>query len=831
VLPRLLALLLALALAGCGERKAHSAATLYQDARVLLRSEHYQDARKQTDFALRKVDPASPLYLRLRLLRLEILVEQRENKLAREALNFQLPSGPQWTEEWARYRLCQANIAFGDQHYSEAQSHLDEAQGLAAAIGAAGLLGAIELRRARLALQLGDRAGAESRLRHVMDDAARRKDPYLEIKAKGNMGFMLLKQARYEEAMPWFEQALALARTVGAADNEPRSMLNLGWCFYRLGELDRAQQLFHDAELKFEATGNRTDSQICLGNIASTLYSRHEYDAAAAIYKRALDMAAKVGDRQSRANWLDNLARISIANGDWNQAERYNNEAWAIWRDPPDTRSEPYSIANAGRIAAGRKDFVRAEQLFRSLIRTASGDPVPALKAHSGLAHAFADQGNNQEAEAEYRDTDAALEHQRSALLHDQDKLSYFSSLIDFYQDYVGYMMARGQPKHALEIVESSRARALADRLSLAHIPRGPGTAAGFQRVAADYGSVLMSYWVAPQGSYLWVVTGSGVHVFPLPDESRITAMVEAYDALIQNARDPLTAGNAAGRQLYDTLIAPAKAVLPGNAKIILAPDGPLYALNFETLPVFEGTPHYWIEDVTLSITPSLGLLSLDRTPRAPARRSLLLIGNPVSPVAQYPALEFAAQEMAGIEKNLSAFHPVVLEGDKAGRDAYMSSAPGGFEFIHFVAHAVSNAKEPLESAVILSRHGTEYKLSAKDVLGGARLNASLVTISACRSAGARTYAGEGLVGLAWAFLEAGAKNVIAGLWDVNDRSTAELVTSLYAELARGADPAAALRAAKLDLIHAAGAYRKPYYWGPFELFTRGARFSVGKIP
>ncbi len=100
-------------------------------------------------------------------------------------------------------------------------------------------------------------------------------------------------------------------------------------------------------------------------------------------------------------------------------------------------------------------------------------------------------------------------------------------------------------------------------------------------------------------------------------------------------------------------------------------------------------------------------------------------------------------------------------------------------------------------------------------------MTAELVTISACRSAGARIYAGEGLVGLTWAFLEAGAKNVIAGLWDVDDRSTAELAGRLYAEIARGAAPADALRAAKLELIHAGGTYRKPYYWGPFQLYTR----------
>jgi CHAT domain-containing protein/Tfp pilus assembly protein PilF len=809
------ALVLLLALAGCGDRTAHSVESLYLDARTLMRSEHYPAARARMELALRRAGPASPWYWKLRLLKVEILIGQREAKRAGEALAFQLPSGPRWTEEWARYRLCQANIAYQEQRRPEALARLDEAQPLAASAGLPGLLGEIEFRRASL-------AGAELGLRQVMDEAVRRNDHYLAIKAEGNLGMLRMNAYRYEEAIPWFEKALKDAQALGAADSEPRSMLNLGWCYYRLGEVDKAQQLFRDAEPKFELEGNRFDSQVCIGSIASTLYSRQEYAAAAAGYQRALEMATALGNRLQRANWLDNLAKVSLKQGDWNAAERYNNQAWALWKDPKDTGSEAHSMDNAGYIAVGRRDFARAKELFAAVIRNPSGDPVPLLNAHAGLAFTFAQEGKNREAEAAYRAADASLEHVRSTLLDDRNKLSYFSSLIEFYQDYVSYMMSRGRAADALQIVESSRARALVDRLNLAHIPKGPGTAAGFQKVAASRGSVLMSYWLAPQASYLWVVTGSGVRVFPLPGEAGIHAMVEAYDALIQNVRDPLTSENPAGRQLYDTLIAPAKAILPKNAKVILAPDGPLYALNFETLPVFDGTPHYWIEDVTLSVTPSLGLLSLDRAPPLPTRGSLLLIGNPKSPLAQYPDLEFAAQEMAGVEKSLPAFHQVVLERERAARDAYAGSAPGGFEFIHFVAHAVSNASEPLESAVILSRQGDVYKLSAKDVLG-IRLNATLVTISACRSAGARTYAGEGLVGLTWAFLEAGAQNVIAGLWDVSDRSTAELVSRLYAGLARGVDPAAALRAAKLETLHA-GTFAKPYYWGPFELFTRQSR-------
>jgi CHAT domain-containing protein len=94
------------------------------------------------------------------------------------------------------------------------------------------------------------------------------------------------------------------------------------------------------------------------------------------------------------------------------------------------------------------------------------------------------------------------------------------------------------------------------------------------------------------------------------------------------------------------------------------------------------------------------------------------------------------------------------------------------------------------------------------------------VTMSACRSAGERAYSGEGLVGFAWAFLRAGASRVVAGLWDVDDRSTAELMDRLYDRIGAGAAPARALREAKLAFLASSDHVNKPYYWGPFELFT-----------
>ncbi|MDQ2899628.1 MAG: CHAT domain-containing protein, partial [Acidobacteriota bacterium] len=125
----------------------------------------------------------------------------------------------------------------------------------------------------------------------------------------------------------------------------------------------------------------------------------------------------------------------------------------------------------------------------------------------------------------------------------------------------------------------------------------------------------------------------------------------------------------------------------------------------------------------------------------------------------------------------------------------------------------------PLDSAVILTPSRNAYKLYAREIIRQP-IRADLVTISACRSAGARTYAGEGLVGFAWAFLEAGARKVVAGLWEVDDDSTAAIMNLMYKGIHDGGSPAESLRAAKLSLVHSSGAVRKPYYWAPFQTFT-----------
>ena len=246
--------------------------------------------------------------------------------------------------------------------------------------------------------------------------------------------------------------------------------------------------------------------------------------------------------------------------------------------------------------------------------------------------------------------------------------------------------------------------------------------------------------------------------------------------------------------------------------------------LIFETLLIRGNTGfHYWIEDVTIVNTTAIRLISgLDSRDSRTGVKKLLLIGDPISPGIDYPSLSNAFAEISSIEKHFRPDSQTVLTHINAVPAAYAAIRPDRFSYIHFVAHGTASRLSPLDSAVVLSAspgHPDAFKLYARDIVHQP-LHARLVTISACYGSGLRAYAGEGLVGLSWAFLRAGSHNVIGALWEANDASTPLLMDRLYSEIQTGRYPDEALRAAKLSLIHSQTVYRKPLYWAAFQLYT-----------
>jgi CHAT domain-containing protein len=436
-------------------------------------------------------------------------------------------------------------------------------------------------------------------------------------------------------------------------------------------------------------------------------------------------------------------------------------------------------------------------------------------------------------ADGEYRAALATFEADRSSLTRNDLKLPFSNNAAGIYDDYVHFLVTQKKIDEALRWADYSRARTLSEGLGLLSqdaVRRGKQKrlfeppALNARTIAERSRGTLLFYWLGEKQSYLWAITPQKTQLFLLPPAAEIDSSVGRYRRSLNGPRDVLEAANEDGRALYRTLVEPAKTLLPKGARVFIIPDGSINNLNFETLIVDEAKPHYWIEDADVINASSLRVLAASFIRENPHKqkppRKLLLIGDSVAPNKEYPELPRAGQQMASVARHFPV-QQQVYQRAQATPAAYLKSNPEQYSHIHFVAHGTASRLSPLDSAIVLSKPAIEsgsFKLYARDIIRHP-LHADLVTISACYSAGERAYSGEGLVGLAWAFLRAGSHNVIASLWDVTDASTEQLMDRFYDELDKGASLDMALRTAKLSLLHGT-AFHNPFYWAPFQLYT-----------
>ena len=821
-----LVLLLLLTLATCGRRTVPDPDSVFRQATLLRQQGDLQQALTLAERGLAQFqnDTHSEWYWKFRLLKAEVLLTQGRAADGSKLLDEPLSSLPDSPELRSRFLLDQGLAQYSLSDFPESKRLLDQSLQLAMSHRFERLIAEIEFRRGATLNRLGDAAGSEADLRDALRLARQSNDTYVEATVLGNLGFLRMSTARYDEAISWLGQCLVLLGRLQAKVSTARVLNNIGYCYTQLGQSEKATPLFERAARLAADTGDLTDRYISLGRLAESYQGHGDYKQALSYYQQAIDAARQAHSTYWTAKWVYAIAAALIAIGDLARAEDYNRQAIELEAQVGNPVESLLPRINAARIAEARQQARDAELLYRSVTRDAQNlkDTEAAgvmLEARGRLANLLVRTHRDREAEAEFRLALGFINARRAELMRDEYRMSYLSSRAHFYQDYVDFLVAQHRQVDALRVAESSRTRVLKERIS--GNSSGPTDSVqqyDYRRLARASKNILLSYWLAPARSFLWVITPSRIATFDLPPEAEIGALVDAYAAAIDGLRDPVQEQGDTGRELYQALVAPARSLIPAGSKVALVADGALHNLAFETLPVAGPEPHYWIDDVTLSVVPSLDLLYRDSGHNPTRRDSLLVIGDPLPPDQKsFPKLLNATLEIGGIERQFS--QAVVRTGAEAQPEAYAESKPDRFSVIHFAAHAEANHDDPLDSAIILSPHGDTYKLYARDVVG-LPIHASLVTLSACRGAGSRTYAGEGLVGFAWAFLEAGARNVVAGLWEVDDASTAKLMESMYAQLHAGATPAQALRKAKLEMVHSEGPYRKPYYWAPFQVIT-----------
>lgn len=345
--------------------------------------------------------------------------------------------------------------------------------------------------------------------------------------------------------------------------------------------------------------------------------------------------------------------------------------------------------------------------------------------------------------------------------------------------------------------------------------------------------AVVIMYHLSGRPTGAWVITKESLRWAELGNTEKVKAGVLRF-------RTELLSGEPGSDQrfaqasaaAFDLLLGPLIPHIDGKNHLIIVPDASAFLIPFEALVISNGpdTRRYVIERYSITYHMSLRHLiraketSIHQTEKA---KIVLLVGNPTfaQPAPPTPAQERtelvpllgAQREVERIREVVGVKNVTVYLGGDARKERVLGQLSQA-AIVHFATHGVVNERYPWASYLALA--GENGHLTLEEV-PRTPISANLVVLSACETARGRILAGEGVWGFQAQFLAAGAKNVVATLWRVEDESTAAFMEEFYKGM--GSDLkeySNSLRAAKLRLLHT-DKWSHPYYWAPFVMYGR----------
>ncbi len=340
-------------------------------------------------------------------------------------------------------------------------------------------------------------------------------------------------------------------------------------------------------------------------------------------------------------------------------------------------------------------------------------------------------------------------------------------------------------------------------------------------RRALPGGSALVEYFFARDGLVAFVATRTALKTFDLRTTRRETAdLIRITRALAEDPRsdrgrlDPLLV--RVSSMLLDTLFA--DGVLDRCTRLFVVPHAELHLLPFAALPVARASSRL-IDMCEVAVLPSASLLVVRAAAGNAAARSspgpLLALGGVAAD--RGVVLPFSKNEVTRIADASANLRPAtLLTGRRADETAWKLAAPAA-GLIHIATHSHLTRGSPLFSSLEMSPSSDDDgHLEVHEILR-LNLSADVAVLSGCETAQASGYAadlppGDEIVGLARAFLSAGARTVVATLWPVRDRAAADFMVEFHAALA-GFDPIGALARTQRRWARASDHRAHPFYW------------------
>jgi CHAT domain-containing protein len=678
---------------------------------------------------------------------------------------------------------------------------------------------------------LGDLDKAEELYRESLSSAARFLDREEQVNRLTQLGDLDLRRGRLESAQDRLERAVKLARTVQWQPRLVNALLKLG-----------------------------------------SLYRSQGLPAARATLEESLELARRLGLRVQETEALIELSGLARTRGNAVEPERLAREALSA----AELTATPALIASArtelARALKSGGDLDRAlselEKAVAALESIRSLLPTPEMRA--GLVHAqWGTYAEILDVLATLHSRDPAAGYDRRAFDYSKRMRSraFLETLAEARAQLRRTLPAEVRAKqHVLEraisdahaaVMKSPSAanRARLDKaeteLSLwegevrakyraLQSPRPLGEAEARQALPA--GAALVSFALLDGRSLRWVLTRGAFRMDELASREEIEVQARLLRAALERhpKREAAGAWRTPAQRLGALLF---KSLPAGLERLLIVPDGALHGVPFAALPAPGAPAKFAGEAMAVSYAPSASVAAeLSAHLAGGAARDLLAYGDPdyggarvasgvelVRGIYQRAGINFVQLPYAGAEvRAVGALYPPerrkVATGAEASEAALKRERLADYRVLHLAAHALADEGAPARSGVVLSLKspGAEDGVLRVNEILNLELAADLVVLSACQTARGRYRRGEGVEGLARAFLHAGARSVAASLWSVNDRATADLMRRLHEGLRRGLDPARALQAAQLGLIRSGvPAYRHPYFWSGFVVLGR----------
>jgi CHAT domain-containing protein/Tfp pilus assembly protein PilF len=689
--------------------------------------------------------------------------------------------------------------------------------------------------------------------------AVYRTDGEIDPVLISNFGSTYAKLGEYQRALDIHLQVLEMRRPLKEPLGLGITLRNIGDCYERLGDKQKALDFYKESLEYLLQAGNHFYTATTLNDLGLLYYKLGQEEKALDYFNQALKVQQDINDGKGIASTLFYIARVERDLGNLCEARKRIEDALQ--------RVEKLRSQVASQNL--RATFFASVQQFREfyidlLMRLHKENPAQHLDvaafnaSETGRARSLLELLSEANTEIDHGVDPELLARKRSLEETIADKAEAQTRLLSGkHTDEQATAAAKEMAALTADYEQIEASIRDKSPQYAALIQPVPLKLEETQQRVLDADTLLLEYSLGEQRSFLWAITSDSFKTYELPNRAVIEPLARRVYELL-NARDQTIDAEyqKAAASLSQTILGPAAAELK-NKRLLIVSDGVLQFIPFAGLPDPAKDQPLIVdhEIVTAPSTAVVALLRQETKNRKPAAKTLAVLADPVFSnndsrvltaraahaskaekdstadalrsatelgLGDLRRLRFSRQEADEITRLANNDLKLEAVDFQANRALATSAELSEYRIVHFATHGLINNTHPELSGVVLSLVDEKGRpqngfLRLYD-LYNLKLSADLVVLSACQTALGKDVRGEGLVGLTRGFMYAGAPRVVASLWQIDDRASAEFMKRFYEGLlGQKLRPAAALRAAQVSM-QKDPRWHAPHYWAAFTL-------------